>query len=133
MSEMINVSGDGDVFMRFVWFSSEGAVNLAERPPQAERSQDHQVCTQCCICSLGPFQSLCPYDLKTGLPRKLSVSEGKHCKESSGFPMSWYEVVNKDPDGWDQFIDGYSLRKPGLSSGGADVVGEGLRGSGSSS
>ena len=38
---LINVEGDGDVFARFVRFPSEGVVDLASRPPQAERSRDH--------------------------------------------------------------------------------------------
>ena len=52
---LVNVKGDSDVFARFVCFPSEGIIDLAERPPQAERSHDHQVRTQSCVCSQGPF------------------------------------------------------------------------------
>ena len=46
---LINVGGDNDVFARFVCFPSEGVVDLAERPPQAERSRNHQVHLQRCV------------------------------------------------------------------------------------
>ena len=52
---LINIEGDGDIFARFVCFPSDGVVDLLTRPPQAERSCDHQVRFQCCVCSLGPF------------------------------------------------------------------------------
>lgn len=54
---LINIEGNDDIFARFICFpsTSEGIVDLAERPPQAKRSRDHQVCTQCCIRSLEPF------------------------------------------------------------------------------
>ena len=42
-TKLINIRGDGDVFARFVRFPSEGVVDLAEQPPQAERSRNHQV------------------------------------------------------------------------------------------
>ena len=72
-TELINVEGDGDAFARFVCFPSEGIVDLAEKPPQAERSRDHQVRFHRCVRSQGPFRSPLPYDLKTGLLIKSSV------------------------------------------------------------
>ena len=78
---LINIGGDNDVFARFVRFPSEGVVDLAERPPQAERSCDHQVHSQHCIRSQGPFCSPLPYDLKTGLLIRSSVAEGNRREE----------------------------------------------------
>ena len=94
-TELINVGGDGDVFMRFVLFPSEGVVDLAERPPQAERSHDHQVRLQHCVRSQGPFRSPLPYDLKTGLLIQSSVAEGKRCKEFSD--------EGEEEAAWDRF------------------------------
>ena len=96
-SELINVGGDEDLFVRFLRFSSNGVVDF-NKPSQAERSKDHQVCTQQCVWSLGPFQSPLPYDLKTGILHKLLVAEGKCRKESSDYPMSWYGGIDKDPE-----------------------------------
>ena len=80
---LINVGGDNDIFARFVRFPSEGVVDLAERPPQAERSRNHQVRLQRCVRSQGPFRSPLPYDLKTGLLIRSSVAEGKRREEYS--------------------------------------------------
>ena len=54
-TELINVGGDGDIFARFIQFPSNGVVDLAERPLQAERSRDHQVRLQRCVRSRGHF------------------------------------------------------------------------------
>ena len=135
-NELINIRGDNDVFARFVHFSSEGVVNLAEKPPQAKRSHDHQVCTQCCIHSLGSFRSSLPYDLKI---LRSSVAEGKHREEYSLFGEggSKFLVVRSDEDteevAWDQFFDTYGLRKLDPSVEDAILAGEGVSGSGSSS
>ena len=83
VTALINVGGDGDVFARFVRFPSKGVVDLAERPPQAERSRDHQVRLQRCVHSQGPFRSPLPYNLKTGLLIWSSVAEGKRREEYS--------------------------------------------------
>ena len=80
---LINVGGDHDIFARFVRFPSEGVVDLAERPPQAEWSHNHQVRLQRCVRSQGPFRSPLPYDLKTGLLIRLLVTEGNRREEYS--------------------------------------------------
>ena len=80
---LINIGGDRYIFARFVRFPSDGIVDLAERPPQAKRSRNHQVRFQCCVRSQGPFCSPLPYDLKRGLLIRSSVAQGKHCKEYS--------------------------------------------------
>ena len=75
VTALINIGGDNDIFARFVLFPSEGVVDLVERPPQADRSCNHQVRSQRCIRSQGPFRSLLPYDLKTGLLIQSSVAD----------------------------------------------------------
>ena len=98
---LINVGGDNDIFTRFVCFPSEGVVDLVERPPQAERSHNHQVRSQRCVRSQGPFRSLLPYDLKTGLLIQSSVAEGK-CREE-------YSNEGKEEAAWDCFCKSYGL------------------------
>ena len=98
---LINVGGDSDVFVRFVRFPSEGVVDLAERPPQAELSHDHQVRFQRCVCSQGPFRSLLPYDLKTGLLIRWSIAEEKHREECS--------EKGREEAAWDCFCKSYGL------------------------
>ena len=100
-TELINIEGDGDVFARFVRFPSNGIVDLAERPPKAKRSCDHQVRLQRCIRSQGPFCSPLPYDLKTGLLVRSSVAEGK-CREE-------YSDEGKEEAAWDCFCESYGL------------------------
>ena len=36
-TKLINIEGDGEVFARFIRFPSNGIVDLAERPPKADR------------------------------------------------------------------------------------------------
>ena len=139
-TELINVEGDGDVFARFVHFPSEGIIDLVERPPQTERSRDHQVRTQCCIHSWGPFQSPLPYDLKTGLLIRLSVAQGKCHKEYSLFEegCSEFPVVRSDDKdaeeaAWDRFFDTYGFRKLNASKEEVILAGKSLGGGGSSS
>ena len=98
---LINVGSDNDVFVRFIRFPSKGVVDLAERPPQAEWSRDHQVRLQCCVCSQGPFRSPLPYNLKTGLRIWLLVAEGKHREE--------YSDEGKEEVAWDHFCESYGL------------------------
>ena len=100
-TELINVGGDSDIFTRFVRFPSEGVVDLAERPPQAKRSRDHQVRLQRCVHSQGPFHSPLPYDLKTGLLIQLSVAEGKRREE--------YSNEGEEEAAWDHFCESYGL------------------------
>ena len=73
-TELIHVEGDSDIFVRFIRFPSDWIVDLAERPPQAEWSSDHQARTKRCVHSMGPFRSPFPYDLKTGILHKSSVA-----------------------------------------------------------
>ena len=124
-TKLINVGGDGDVFARFVQFPSDGVVNLAERPPQAKRSRDHQVRLQRCVRSQGPFRSPLPYDLKTGLLIRSSVAEGKRCKEFSD--------KGEEEAAWDCFCESYGLRGLNPSEEEAILAGASLGGSGSSS
>ena len=106
--ELINIDGDGNVFARFIRFLSDGIVDLAERPPQAERSHDHQVRSQRCVRFMGPFRSPLPYDLKTGILYKLSVTQGKCRKESclfeegsSGYPVIRSDDEDREEVAWD--------------------------------
>ena len=123
---LINVGGDSNIFARFVRFPSEGIVDLVERPPQAERSHDHQVHFQHCIRSQGLFHSPLPYDLKTGLLIRSSVAQGKRHKEYS-FDEGREEAA------WDQFCESYGLGGLDLSEEEVILAGESLGGSGSSS
>ena len=123
-TELINIGGDSDVFARFVHFLSDGVVNLAERPPQAERSRNHQVRLQCCVCSQGPFCSPLPYDLKTGLLIRSSVAEGKRHKEFSN--------EGEEEAAWDHFCKSYGLGGLDPSEEEAILAGVSLGGSGSS-
>ena len=124
VTELINVGGDGDVFARFVRFPSKGVVNLAERPPQAERSRNHQVHLQRCVCSQGPFHSPLPYYLKTGLLIRSSVAEGKHHEELSD--------KGEEEVAWDGFCESYGLGGLDPSEEEAILAGVSLEGSGSS-
>ena len=123
---LVNVGGDSDIFVRFVHFPSEGIVDLAERPPQAERSRNHQVRFQHCVRSQGPFRSPLPYDLKTVLLIRLSVAEGK-CREEYSFDEGREEAA------WDRFCKPYGLGGLDPSEEEAILTGESLGGSGSSS
>ena len=120
---LINVGGDNDVFARFVRFPSKGVVDLAERPPQAERSRDHQVRLQRCVRSQGPFRSPLPYNLKTGLLIWLSVAEGKSREE--------YSDEGKEEATWDRFCESYGLGGLDPSKEAAILAGASREGSGS--
>ena len=140
VTALVNVEGDGDVFVRFVRFPSDVVVDLAKRPPQAERSRDHQVHTQHCVHSRGPFRSPLSYDLKTGLLLRSSVVEGKHRKESSLFEEGCSElpVVRSDNEDaaevfWDRFYETYGFKEADPSEGKATLAGKSLGGGGSSS
>ena len=121
---LINVGGDSDVFVRFVHFPNEGIVDLAERPPQAERSRDHQVRFQRCVRSQGLFHSSLPYDMKTGLLIRLSVAEGK-CHEE-------FSDKGEEEAAWDRFCESYGLGGLNSSEEEAILAGASLGGSGSS-
>ena len=120
---LINVGGDNDVFARFVCFPSKGVVDLAERPPQAERSHDHQVCLQRCVCSQGPFRSPLPYNLKKGLLIQSFVAEGKRCEEFSD--------EGEEEAAWDRFCESYGLGGLNPSEEAAILAGASCEGSGS--
>ena len=120
---LINVGGDHDIFARFVRFPSEGVIDLAERPPQAERSRDHQVRSQRCIRSQGPFCSPLPYDLKTGLLIRSSVAEGKRREE--------YSDEGEGEVAWDHFCESYGLGGLDPSEEAAILAGASREGSGS--
>ena len=119
---LINVGGDNDVFARFVRFPSEGVVDLAERPPQAERSHNHQVRLQRCVRSQGPFHSPLPYDLKTGFLIQSSVAEGKRREEFSD--------EGEEEAAWDRFCESYGLGGLNPSEEEAILAGVSLEGSG---
>ena len=106
-TKLINVGGDSDIFARFIRFPSKGVVNLAERPPQAKRTCNHQVCLQRCVHSQGPFRSSLPYDLKTGLLIRLSVTEGKRREEFSN--------ECEEEAAWDRFCESTVLEGSILS------------------
>ena len=120
---LINVGGENDIFVSFVRFPSEGVVDLAERPPQAERSRDHQVRLQRCIRSQGPFRSLLHYDLKTRLLILSSVAEGKRREE--------YSDEGKEEAAWDRFCESYGLGGLNPSEEAAILAGASREGSGS--
>ena len=90
-----------------VRFPSNGIVDLVERPPQAEWSCDHQVRLQRCVRSQGPFRSPLPYNLKTGLLIRSSVTEGKRCEEFSN--------KGEEEAAWDCFCESYGLGGSGSS------------------
>ena len=123
-TELINIGGDSDVFVRFVRFPSEGVVDLAERLPQAERSRGHQVRLQCCVHSQGPFCSPLPYDLKTGLLIRSLVAQGKRREELSD--------KGEEKAAWDRFCESYGLRGLDPSKEAVILAGASLEGSGSS-
>ena len=122
VTALINIGGVNDVFARFVRFPSEGVVDLAERPPQAEQSHDHQVRLQCCVHSQGPFRSPLLYDLKTGLLIRSSVAEGKRRKEFSD--------KREEEAAWDCFCKSYGLGGLDPSKEAAILAGASREGSG---
>ena len=122
-TELINVGGDNDVFARFIRFPSEGVVDLVERPPQAERSHNHQVRLQRFVHSQGPFRSPLPYNFKTGLLIRSSVAEGKRCEE--------YSDEGEEEAAWDCFCKSYGLGELDPSEEAAILAGASREGSGS--
>ena len=122
-SENWNLFPVNDIFARFVRFPSEGVVDLAERPPQAERSRDHQVRLQRCVRSQGPVRSPLPYDLKTGLLIRSSVAEGKCCEE--------YSNKGEEEAAWDRFCKSYGLGGLDPSKEAVILAGASREGSGS--
>ena len=119
---LINVGGDNDIFARFVCFPSEGVIDLAERPPQAEQSRDHQVRLQRCVRSQGPFRSPLPYNLKTGLLILSSVAEGKR--------REGYSNEGEEEAAWDRFCESYGLGGLDPSEEAAIIAGASCEGSG---
>ena len=121
-TKLINVEGDDDIFARFIRFPSDGIVDLAERPPKAEWSHNHQVCLQRCVRSQGPFRSLLPYDLKTGLLIRSSVAEGESREEFSN--------KGEEEAAWDRFCESYYLGGLNPSEEETILAGASLGGSG---
>ena len=85
------------------------------------------------IRSLGPFQSPCPYNLKTGLLQKSTIAEEKHCEDSSlnfffqeseKFPVVRNNNDDNKEEAWNRFTSAYGLRRPGLSPQDTDSAGE---------
>ena len=71
--ELIRVEGDGNIFARFICFSSEGIVNLAEASTSRAVSRSSSTCSMLRTLH-GAILSPLPYDLKTGLLHKTSVA-----------------------------------------------------------